>query len=66
MKAKTTSFCRRCNHAMETVTNVAPSRRDPGLIVWYCPNCNAADSELVLAAERAPTGPDAGPQGSYS
>jgi len=35
---------------METVTNVAPSRRDPGLIVWYCPHCNAADSELVYTA----------------
>lgn len=49
MKAAFEKTCKRCRHPMETVTHVAPNRGDPGLIVWYCPNCNAADSELVYA-----------------
>jgi hypothetical protein len=52
--------CRRCHQPTETVTNVAPNRRDPGFVAWLCPSCNAADSELVystnaaLAAYRTP------------
>jgi hypothetical protein len=40
---------------METVTNVAPNRRDPSFIAWFCPSCNAVDSELVYSPEQAPT-----------
>lgn len=54
MKAETGKTCKRCGHPMEIVTSVAPSRHNPGLIVWYCPNCKAADSELVHAIAKAP------------
>jgi hypothetical protein len=39
--------CRRCNAAMEIVTRMTPNKFGPGLIVWCCPQCDAADSDLV-------------------
>ena len=40
---------------MVTVTNVAPNGRDPGLVVWYCEQCGAADSDLVYSCDGPPS-----------
>jgi len=45
-------LCKQCKHKMATVTNVAPNGHDPGLVVWYCEQCGAADSDLVYSSDR--------------
>jgi hypothetical protein len=49
MAPRTAKICKRCNHPMETVTNVAPNGSNPGLVTWYCDYCGAADSDLIYS-----------------
>jgi RNase P subunit RPR2 len=55
MAAPSGRLCKRCRHEMVTVTNVAPNGRDPGLVVWYCEQCGAADSDLVYSSNGPPS-----------
>jgi hypothetical protein len=40
-------MCSQCKIAMDPVTRVAPTKLGPALVVWRCPHCNGADSEII-------------------
>jgi hypothetical protein len=45
------AVCKRCGRKMDSVAEIAPRGRDPGLLALICEACGAADSVLVYPAK---------------
>src|SRR5262249_22033009 len=45
-------LCRRCGRPMQSVAEIAPMGRGPGLLAFVCDDCGEAESRLIYPTKR--------------